>query len=98
VYENVIPVSANLLTPDIYVADWFPGWRAHGSSEPRPPGKSTLHISRRAGQTVKKWLNCMRACRAMDEDTGNRTRACAWSMHRASLRAWGTESRLEGGE
>lgn len=74
-YENVIPVSANLLTPDIYVADWFPGWRAHGSSGLGPPGKFIFHISRRAGKTVKNGLNCIRACRAMDEDAVNRTRA-----------------------
>jgi hypothetical protein len=64
------PVPRILIQPD-----WFPGWRAHGSSGLGPPGKFIFHISRRAGKTVKNGLNCIRACRAMDEDAGNRTRA-----------------------
>jgi hypothetical protein len=59
------------------------------SSRPGPPGKFIFHISRRAGKTVKNGLNCIHACRAMDEDAGSQTRAQARSMHRSSLRECG---------
>jgi hypothetical protein len=73
-------------------ADWFSGYLMPASSGPGPRGKPTPHFSMRAGQIVKKALNCMRACRAVDEGTrmtqpNTRLRA---SMHGASLGAWGT--------
>lgn len=71
-------------------ADWFSGCLTLASSGPGLRGKPTPHFSTRAGQTVKKTLNCMCACRTVDEGTCNRTRACARSMHGASLRAWDT--------
>jgi hypothetical protein len=49
-----------------------------------------FHISTRPGQTLKNKLNCTRACRALDQGTGNRTWAGARSMHGGSLGAWVT--------
>jgi hypothetical protein len=82
-YSAIDLVAKSFISTTLW-ADWFPGWRVHSSSGPRPPEKFTLHISRRAGQTVKNELNCMRACRTMDRQPN--TRLCAVNARREPTR------------